>query len=343
MLSFSKNKTSLTMHSTGRSLHYMKAILSIMLTVMIVSSIGIISQVKANAASTIKDISTVGSITLEKFVLKKDNSTKPMIIDGTQPVNDSDFTMSMNMILHGQIDHVEYLKPGDIIRIPISSTGHMRFHEFSINPSVMNTDGVQLFTANAVNCDNTDSCYLDLTTSDAIASYSGSSQLDLSPVVSFIQNRHSRETILSRSTTVTVSTSSMTITNVFPWGVLDYDDLGAGYLDSGIGYVKFHFGTAFFHSATQYLKTGKIIPQATVDRVITAKFTALNGGIKSFEMLSSAWSSSNLAFDENSISSMESGGALVSSDQLNEVNGDLSHGCKTHSRRPSTCQRGSTR
>lgn len=298
-------------------------ITAIILVIMIVSAVSMISPVKANATSTIKDISTVGTITLEKFVLGNVYGTGEMAIDGTKPVNDTDLR-PMNMILHGQINKIQDLKPGDIVRIPVSSTGHLRFQEFDIDPEVKNVDGTQLFTA-AVNCNSSmNPCYLDLTATNAIASYSGPSQLDLSPIVSLIQNRHSRETILSHTTTIIAGSSSISFTNVFQWYAYDYDTLGAGHLGSGIGYVRFYFGTDFFHSATQYLKTGKIIPQATVDRVITAKFTALNGGIKSLEMLPSAWSSSNLAFDENNISSMESGGALVSSDQLHEVNGDLS-------------------
>lgn len=296
-------------------------ITAIMLAIMIVSVVSMISPVKANATSTIIDISTVGTITLERFVLGNVYGTGEMTIDGTKPVNDTDLR-PMNMILHGQINKIQDLKPGDIVRIPVSSTGHLRFNEFNIDSKVTNADGTQLFTA-AVNCTgNMNPCYLDLTATNAITSYSGSSQLDLSPVVSLIQNRHSRETILSHTTTITAGSSSISFTNVFPWYAYDYDTLGAGHLGSGIGYVRFYFGTDFFHSATQYLKTGKIIPQATVDRVITAKFTALNGGVKSFEMLPTAWTAVNLAFDEDNIGNMEAGGVPIAADEFHEVKGD---------------------
>lgn len=107
-------------------------IIAIMLVIMIVSAVSMISPVKANATSTIRDISTVGSITLEKFVLGNAYGTGEMIIDGTQPVKDNDLR-PMNMILHGQINQIQDLKPGDIVRIPISSTGHLRFNEFNFD------------------------------------------------------------------------------------------------------------------------------------------------------------------------------------------------------------------
>lgn len=296
-------------------------VIAIILVIMVVSAVSMISPVKANATSTIRDISTVGSITLEKFVMGNVYGTGEMIIDGTQPVNDTDLR-PMNMILHGKINQIQDLKPGDIVRIPVSSTGHLRFNEFNIDSKVTNADGTQLFTA-AVNCNSSmNPCYLDLTATNAITSYSGSSQLDLSPVVSLIQNRHSRETILSHTTTITAGSSSISFTNIFPWYAYDYDNLGAGHLGSGIGYVRFYLGTDFFHSATQYLKTGKIIPQATVDRVITAKFTALNGGVKSFEMLPTAWTAVNLAFDEDNIGNMELRGVPIAADEFHEVKGD---------------------
>ena len=64
-------------------------ITAIMLAIMIVSVVSMISPVKANATSTIRDISTVGTITLEKFVLGNVYGTGEMTIDGTKPVNDS--------------------------------------------------------------------------------------------------------------------------------------------------------------------------------------------------------------------------------------------------------------